>query len=254
MKRFNVVVAFVVPIVVSGHGIAFPAHDAYLSRNDPSTIDRGAPRPLMLAEQGTAGKGILLTPVPGLSGDGKWTMPAPAPAIAAGRTPAAAGKPGGAGDPSGEAAQGEASPDDSPQQASTGSTVFANGGEVTHKGSGDAAVPGPTANAKTPSSGEPVPVPYPNIGGKSNDKAGAQPELSKGVPSKGVPNVSTGPPLKTKSPSFSLVKPKMVGGTVKAQGRKSVYGGSMTGHNGSSANVPAGNQLSSSPTKVKVAP
>ena len=43
-------------------------------------------------------------------------------------------------------------------------------------------------------------------------------------------------------------------GKVKIQGKKCVHHTSITGHNGSNANMPAGAQLSPSQTKVKVSP
>jgi hypothetical protein len=50
------------------------------------------------------------------------------------------------------------------------------------------------------------------------------------------------------------IKFKAGSSKVKVQGKKAAYIGSMTGHNGSNANVPAGAQVAPSQTKVKVMP
>jgi hypothetical protein len=50
------------------------------------------------------------------------------------------------------------------------------------------------------------------------------------------------------------VQYKKGSGKVKVQGKAAVYAGSMTGHNGSNANMPAGVQVAPSQTTVLVSP
>ena len=94
-----------------------------------------------------------------------------------------------------------------------------------------------------------MPIPYPNTGGSkppSAEKLYTQPKVPKGVPS-----VSTGLPSTTgKRPG--AFRPGSA--AVKVEGKSAAHVTSMTGHNGSSANMPGGLKVAPSQTKVKVAP
>jgi hypothetical protein len=130
------------------------------------------------------------------------------------------------------------------------------------KGGGTCAIPGPADACKTPTPGGPVPMPYPNIAqcAQAND-------ASSKVKICGSQTLT----MKSKIPMSSGDEPGTIGGVVsncfkgevqykkgsskvKAEGESVVHLTSMTGHNGSNANMPAGVQVAPSQTKVLLAP
>ena len=129
------------------------------------------------------------------------------------------------------------------------------------KQAGQCVIPGPADVCKTPSPGGPVPLPYPNIamcmqanGESSKVKISGAWALT--VNSK-IP-MSTGDEPGTIGGVVSNgfkgeVQYKKGSGTVKIEGKAAVYATSMTGHNGSNANMPAGLQAAPSQTTVLVA-
>jgi uncharacterized Zn-binding protein involved in type VI secretion len=113
---------------------------------------------------------------------------------------------------------------------------------------------------KTPSPGGPVPLPYPNtamamqasktstkvkISGKDAIVEGSEIPMSSGDEAGSIGGVSSNQ-IKGK------VTFKKGSSKVKAQGKSVCYIGSMTSHNGSSANMPAGAQIAPSQVKVIV--
>lgn len=132
------------------------------------------------------------------------------------------------------------------------------------KGGGQMVTTGPVDACKTPSPGGPVPLPYPNIA------MGTQ--YSSGTLSSKVKIVNKETALENSEVSMSSGdEPGTVGGImsnkfkgplqmksgsskVKAEGKKIAHLTSMTGHNGSNANVPVGAQVAPSQVKVIVMP
>jgi hypothetical protein len=132
------------------------------------------------------------------------------------------------------------------------------------KGGGACATPGPLDACKTPSPGGPVPLPYPNLGQVSNASGGSCCANVKAGGSK-VCTVKTEIPRSNgdeagtvggvmSNVNMSKIGFKMGSSKVLGEGNKVVHIGSMTGHNGNNANVPAGAQVAPSQTKVLVAP
>ena len=126
------------------------------------------------------------------------------------------------------------------------------------KSAGQCMVPGPADVCKTPTPGGPVPMPYPNI---------AMCGQATGQSTKVKISGSWGLTVNSKIPMSSGDEPGTVGGVVsnrfkgevqykkgsskvQLQGKAAVHVGSMTAHNGSSANMPAGAQVDPSQTKV----
>ena len=132
------------------------------------------------------------------------------------------------------------------------------------KASGQAATPGPLDACKTPTPGGPVPMPYPNIAMLAQANSGTCSSKVKimnmaAVTTKTEIPMSTGDEAGTIGGVMSNrfkgpVSFKMGSSSVKVEGEKLVHLTSMTGHNGSNANVPAGAQVAPSQTKVIVAP
>lgn len=132
------------------------------------------------------------------------------------------------------------------------------------KGGGSVATTGPLDACKTPSPGGPVPLPYPNLGEVSNASGGSCAQKTKFDGSK-VCTVKTelsrssGDEAGTvggvvSNRNMAAINFKMGSGKVIVEGEKCAHMGSMTGHNGSNANVPAGAQIAPSQTKVLVGP
>lgn len=130
------------------------------------------------------------------------------------------------------------------------------------KASGQAVIPGPLDACKTPSPAGPVPLPYPNIAMVMQANS-----TSAKVKFMNMAAVTT----KSEIPMSSGDEPGVAGGvvssrfkgpvsfktgssSVKIEGEKAVHLTSMTGHNGSNANMPAGAQVAPSQAKVIVRP
>ena len=128
------------------------------------------------------------------------------------------------------------------------------------KGGGMAATTGPLDACKTPSPGGPVPLPYPNMAQVSNAGGTATKTKFDGsavVTVKSEISSSNGDEAGTiggvvSNRNMAQVAFKQGSSKVIVEGEKCVHIGSMTGHNGSSANVPAGAQVAPSQTKVLV--
>jgi hypothetical protein len=113
---------------------------------------------------------------------------------------------------------------------------------------------------KTPAAPSPIPIPYPNIAQLSGtDKTAKKVLLSnKETVTEGSKiSRSSGDEAGTlkgviSSKNMDQVKFKTYSSKVIAQGKKVVHVTSMTAHNGSNANMPAGAQLVPSQTKVIV--
>ncbi len=113
-----------------------------------------------------------------------------------------------------------------------------------------------------PPSPSPVPVPYPNTGMVNQAKqtstkvkfAGkeavtVQSEISRSMGDEAGTNKGVMSGMNMGKVTFKQGSSK-----VKAEGKKCVHLTSITGHNGSNANMPTGAQISPSQTKVLVAP
>jgi hypothetical protein len=129
------------------------------------------------------------------------------------------------------------------------------------KQAGQCVVPGPADVCKTPTPGGPVPMPYPNI---------AMCVQANGESSKVKISGAWALTVNSKIPMSSGDEPGTVGGVisnlfkgevhykkgsskVKIQGKAAVHVTSLTGHNGSNANMPAGLQAVPSQATVLVA-
>lgn len=132
------------------------------------------------------------------------------------------------------------------------------------KAGGSTATTGPLDACKTPSPAGPVPIPYPNLAQVSDVNGGTAASKTKFDGAK-VCTVkseitrSSGDEAGTaggvvSSRNMADVKFKMGSSKVIVEGEKCTHIGSMTGHNGSNANVPAGAQIAPSQTKVLVGP
>jgi Toxin PAAR-like domain len=132
-------------------------------------------------------------------------------------------------------------------------------------GGGNLAVPGPLDACKTPSPGGPVPIPYPNLGQVSGAKGSSVAKKVKFAGKKVCTKKteisrSSGDEAGTagggvvSSKNMGPISYKNGSGKVKVEGEQCVHLTSMTGHNGSNANVPAGVQVAPSQTKVLVSP
>ncbi len=128
-------------------------------------------------------------------------------------------------------------------------------------GGGQCMIPGPTDVCKTPTPGGPVPLPYPNIAQCSQMKSASGKvkfDGSKaGKKDSEIPMTSGDEPGTAgggvKSNQFKgPMKYKKASGKVKIEGKGAVHVSSMTAHNGSNANMPAGAQMAPSQTKVLV--
>jgi uncharacterized protein DUF4150 len=118
---------------------------------------------------------------------------------------------------------------------------------------------------KTPTPGGPVPMPYPNLaqlaqanGGTCSSKVKFQNKkaITKDTEitmSSGDEPGSAGGGVISNMFKGSC-KFKMGSAKVKAEGKAVAHIGSMVGHNGNNANMPAGAQVAPSQTKVLVAP
>ena len=108
----------------------------------------------------------------------------------------------------------------------------------------------------------PIPIPYPNIAMVNQAK-----KTSKKVKFAGKEVVTIKSEISRSSGDEAGTNKGVMSGTnmdkvtfkkgsskVKIEGQKCVHLTSMTGHNGSNANMPAGAQIAPSQTKVKVAP
>lgn len=136
---------------------------------------------------------------------------------------------------------------------------------ATTNGGGQCAVPGPLDVCKTPTPAGPQPLPYPNFATATQASGGTCSSKVKFMNKKActkkteitmssgdeagnagggvVSNRFKGPVVYKKGSS-----------KVKIEGDQAVHLTSMTGHNGTNANMPAGVQVAPSQTKVKVAP
>lgn len=132
------------------------------------------------------------------------------------------------------------------------------------KAGGMVVTPGPLDACKTPSPGGPVPLPYPNLGTVSNASSGTCSQKVKFVGAKvctvksEIPR-SSGDEAGTvggimSNRNMAEVKYKMGSSKVFIEGEKCAHLGSMTGHNGSNANVPAGAHVAPSQVKLTVPP
>lgn len=132
------------------------------------------------------------------------------------------------------------------------------------KGGGSVATTGPLDVCKTPAPPAPVPppMPYPNLSQVSNASGTATKSKFDGsavVTVKSSMSSSNGDNAGVaggivSGRNMADVKFKMGSSKVKVEGEKCCHVGSMTGHNGSNANVPAGAQVAPSQTKVLVGP
>jgi hypothetical protein len=114
---------------------------------------------------------------------------------------------------------------------------------------------------KTPSSGGPVPIPYPNIAGLEDTDGAVDKVLVEKkevvVEDSKIPS-SKGDEAGTLKGVISSTNRdeahfKQYSSKVYFGGKKAVYHTAVTSHNGSNANMPAGAQVSPSQTKVLVA-
>lgn len=110
--------------------------------------------------------------------------------------------------------------------------------------------------------GPPVPVPYPNTAQMAAANGAVTVVLVENMPTIAegakIPN-SSGDEAGTSGgvssgTNMGPVEPKVFSSKVYFQGKKAVFLTSTTAHNGTSANLPAGAQVSPSQTKVLVAP
>ena len=114
---------------------------------------------------------------------------------------------------------------------------------------------------KTPSPGGPIPIPYPNIGMVNQvtdestkvklDGKGAVTKKSKMSRSQGDEAGTAGGVVSGKNMDQVLFK--QGSSKVKIEGQPLQHLTAMTGHNGSNANMPAGQQIAPSQTKVLTA-
>ena len=130
------------------------------------------------------------------------------------------------------------------------------------KGGGMASIPGPLDACKTTTPGGPIPMPYPNLSDVSNATDCAEKTKFSGgkvCTTKSSMTRSNGDEVGTiggivSNRNMADVKFKMGSSKVIVEGEKCIHVGSMTGHNGSNANMPAGAQVAPSQTKVLVGP
>ena len=114
---------------------------------------------------------------------------------------------------------------------------------------------------KTPSPAGPVPIPYPSIGMCNQAKKQAKKVKIKSKPAltmKSEMSRCSGDEAGTakgvvSSTNMDKVTYKSGSSKVKIEGKKAVYCGSTTGHNGSNANMPAGAQIAPSQTMILIA-
>ncbi len=129
------------------------------------------------------------------------------------------------------------------------------------KNGGQCATTGPLDVCKVPAPPAPfVPTPFPNIGMVTQANGGSCSSKVKFVNGKACTTkteltMSTGDEAGTLGGMISArfkgpVQYKMGSFNVKIEGEKAVHLTSMTGHNGTNANVPAGAQVAPSQTKV----
>src|SRR5262245_45871429 len=130
-------------------------------------------------------------------------------------------------------------------------------------GGGMSALAGPTDVCKTPTPGGPVPMPYPNMAqltqAKGDTCAGKVKILNKDTVCKDT-EISMSSGDEPGTAGGGVVSSKFKGpctfkdgsSKVKAEGKKISHLTAMVGHNGSNANMPAGNQVAPSQTKVIV--
>ncbi len=130
------------------------------------------------------------------------------------------------------------------------------------KGGGTLATTGPLDVCKTPSPGGPVPAPYLNMAQCTSADGGSCSQKTKFdgkkvCTTKTKVNRSSGDELGSvggliSNRNMSEVQYKTGSDKVRIEGQKCAHITSMTGHNGSNANVPAGAQVAPSQTKVIV--
>ena len=135
---------------------------------------------------------------------------------------------------------------------------------ATTNGTGQCALPGPLDVCKTPSPAGPVPLPYPNFGMLAQTNGGTCSKKVKITTKKGCTT-------KTELTMTTGDEPGVAGGVVssrfkgplsykkgsskvKIEGESAVHLMSMTGHNGSNANMPTGLQVAPSQTSIIVGP
>jgi hypothetical protein len=117
---------------------------------------------------------------------------------------------------------------------------------------------------KTPSPGGPVPIPYPNIGMPMQANSGISTKTKIGgkecilqntkIPMSSGDEAGTAGGGVVSNKFKGEVVYKKGSGKVKVEGKALCHLTSMTGHNGSNANMPAGAQIAPSQVKVLVAP
>jgi len=115
---------------------------------------------------------------------------------------------------------------------------------------------------KTPSTGGPIPIPYPNFGQvmqatktATKVKMCQKPVVTKKsemTMSQGDEAGVNGGVVSNKN--MDKVQYQKGSGKVKVEGQECEFLTAMTGQNGSNANMPAGNQIAPSQTKVLVSP
>ncbi len=130
------------------------------------------------------------------------------------------------------------------------------------KAGGQAVTTGPIDACKTPSPGGPVPLPYPNIGTVSNSQSTSEKVKFVGAKVctvKSEMSRSSGDEAGTvggvvSNRNMAEVKFKVGSSKCIVEGEKCAHLTSMTGHNGSNANAPAGAVIAPGQTKLIVAP
>lgn len=135
---------------------------------------------------------------------------------------------------------------------------------ATTNGTGQCAVPGPLDACKTPTPTGPVPMPYPNmamLGQANGGTCSSKVKIAnkKACTTKTEISMSTGDEAGTVGGVVSNrfkgpVSYKKGSMKIKIEGEAAVHLTSMTGHNGSNANVPAGVQVAPSQTNVIIMP
>lgn len=140
-------------------------------------------------------------------------------------------------------------------------TVMSNGTPISSKGSGGVAAATVPNVAKMPGPPAPfVPVPLPNAGSsgqtsKSSTKIKLNPlsGIGPAIKTKTYHAPASGTPKRLVSRvNRNVVKPKLASGKVKITGKKVVTVLKSNGHNGSSANMPAGMKIAPAQAAVKL--
>ena len=132
-------------------------------------------------------------------------------------------------------------------------------------GGGSCALTGPLDTCKTPTPAGPTPLPYPNLAQVSQAKGGTCSAKVKFMNKKGCTTkteISMSSGDEAGSAGGGVVSNKIKGpvtfkkgsSKVKLEGEKAAHLTSITGHNGTNANMPTGAQVAPSQTKVRVMP